>query len=131
MDIFLKVSAGILITAILCFVLSGQSKDIALLLSLFVCAISLVTALNYLKPVLEFTGTLIRIGNLSYEYLGILLKIVGIGVISQISVLVCQDAKNQSLAKVLEIVTTMVILCICVPLLEEIMTLIEAIMGEL
>lgn len=130
-EIFIKVSASILITAILSLVISGQNKDISLLLIIVVCSMSLIGTISYFEPIIDFVQKLIRIGNISNEYLQILFKIMGIGLISQVSGLICQDAGNQSLAKVLQIVTTTVILCICVPLLEEILMLIESIMGEL
>ena len=130
-EVFLKVSAGVLITAILSLVISGRSKDISLLLSIFVCCISLLAAASYLKPVLDFAQKLIAVGNLNDEYLQILFKVVGIGLVSQVSGLICQDSGNLTLAKVLQIVTTTVILCICVPLLEEILMLIQRILGEL
>ena len=130
-EVFLKVSAGVLITAILSLVISGRSKDISLLLSIFVCCISLLAAASDLKPVLDFAQKLITVGNLNDGYLQILFKVVGIGLVSQVSGLICQDSGNLTLAKVLQIVTTTVILCICVPLLEEILMLIQRILGEL
>ena len=130
-EIFLKVSAGVLITAVLSLVISGRSKDISLLLSIFVCCISLLAVASYLKPVLDFAQKLVTIGNLDDGYLQLLCKVVGIGLISHVSVLICQDSGNQTLAKVLQIVTTMVLLCMCVPLLEEILMLIQKILGEL
>lgn len=130
-EVFLKVSAGVLITAILSLVISGRSKDISLLLSIFVCCISLLAVASYLKPVLDFAQKLIAVGNLNDGYLQILFKVVGIGLVSQISGLICQDSGNLTLAKILQIVTSTVILCICVPLLEEILMLIQRILGEL
>ena len=131
MDIFIKVSAGILITAILCLVISGQNKDISLLLTIFMCCVSILAATSYLEPILDFARKLIQVGNLKNDYLQVLMKIVGIGVISQVAGFICRDAGNQSLAKVLQIVTTSVVLCICIPLLEEILALIETVLGEI
>ena len=130
-EVFVKVSAGVLITAILSLVIAGQSKDISLLLTIFVCCISLLSVASYLKPVLDLAQKLVDIGNLNNGYLQILFKVVGIGLISQVSGLICQDSGNQTLVKVLQIVTTMVLLCMCMPLLEEILMLVQKILGEL
>lgn len=131
MDIFLKVTAGILITAILSLVLSKNGTDIGLLLTICVCSMVIFTAFSYLEPVLAFAQRLIQVGQLSSELLNILLKVVGIGLISQIAGLICADAGNQSLGKALQIVTTAVILCISIPLLEEILSLLETVLGEI
>lgn len=131
MDIFLKVTAGILITAILSLVLSRNGTDMGLLLTICVCSMVIFAAFSYLEPVFAFAQRLIQIGQLSSELLNILLKVVGIGLISQIAGLICTDAGNQSLGKALQIVTTAIILCISIPLLEEILSLLETVLGEI
>ena len=131
MDLYLKVTSGILITAILSVILSRQGKDISLLLSLCVCCMVVSAAAVYFKPVLDFVQKLIEISYINYQFLEILFKIAGIGLISQIAGFVCNDAGNQALSKNLQIITTAVLLSISVPLLEEILSLIETILGEL
>ena len=130
MDIFLKVTAGILITAILGLVLARQGADISLMLSICVCCMVVAAAVSYLQPVLDFAYRLIQMGQLDNELLNILLKVVGIGLTSQIAGFICEDAGNKSLGKALQIITTAVILCISVPLLEEVLSLIETVLGE-
>ena len=130
MDIFLKVTAGILITAILSLVLSKQGADISLLLTIGVCCMVVVAAFTYLRPVLEFANKLIQVGRLNNELLNVLLRVVGIGLISQIAGFICADAGNQSLGKALQIMSTAVILCVSVPILEEMLSLIETVLGE-
>ena len=131
MDLYLKITAGILIASILCLAVPSHIKELSLMLTLFVCAGALIAGVVFFKPVITFAQKLISIGNLNQEYLQILCKIIGIGLISQICGLVCSDAGNQSMAKALQIITTVVILCICVPLLEELLSLIVSILGEI
>ena len=131
MDIYLKVTAGVLITAILCLVLSRHRADISLLLAICVCCMVALAAVSYLQPVLALANKLVQMGQLSSELLRALFKVSGIGLISQIACLICVDADNQSLGKVLQILTTAVVLSICVPLLEEILSLLETALGEI
>lgn len=131
MSIFIKVSAGILITAILSLVLSKHRGDISLLLTVCACCMVVAAAFSYLSPVLDFLRRLIEVGKLNQELLDVLLKTVGIGLISQIAGFICADAGNQSLSKALQIITTAVILCIAVPVLEEMLSLIENVLGEI
>ena len=130
MDIYLKVTVGILIAAILTLMLSHQSTGISLLLTIAVCCMVITAVCAYLHPVLEFVRRLITVGSLNNELLNVLFKVVGIGLISQTAGLICADAGNQSLAKVLQIMTTAVIVCISVPVLEEMLSLIEMVLGE-
>ena len=131
MDLYLKIPASILISSVLCIVVSRHCKDLSLMLTLFTCAGALIAGIQFFKPVISFSQELTSLGKLNQEYVHILLKIIGIGMISQICGLVCSDAGNQSLAKALQIVTTVVILCISVPLLEELLSLIVSFLGEI
>ena len=131
MDIFLKVTAGIMIATVLSLALVKQNSEISLLLTICVCAMVVLAAATYLNPVLDFAQRLISIGNLDNQLLSILLKIVGIGLISQIAGLVSADAGSQSLAKALQILTTAVLLSISVPLLNEILSLLDGVLGRI
>ena len=131
MDIYLKMTASVLITAIITLVLSKQSKDISLLLTIAVSSLVLVSAFSYLHPILDFAQRIIELGDVNTDLFNIILKSVGIGLISQIAGVVCVDAGNQSLAKVLQIMTIVVILCLSVPILEQMLLLLEKIMGEI
>lgn len=130
MDIFLKVTIGVLITAILSLILSKQCQEISLLLTICVCCLIVAAMATYLQPVLEFAMHLVQLGQLNQDMLTVLMKVVGIGLISQIAGLICADAGNQTLSKVLQIMTTVVILWVSIPLLEEVLSLIETVMGD-
>lgn len=130
MEIFLKVTAGILVSSIFSLVLFRQNSAISLLLSICVCSMVLVAAGTYLRPIIDFMHRLVRVGQLNMERLHILLKVVGVGLISQITTLICTDAGYQSLGKALQVIAGAVILCICIPLLDEMLTLIETVLGE-
>ncbi len=129
MDIFLKTIAGIMISVVLGLVLSKQGKDMALLLSVTVCCMIVTAAFMYLKPVVTFFKKLEAMGNLDNQMLKILLKAVGIGLLAEITSLICTDAGNAALGKGLQFLATAVILWISIPLLNELLTLLETILG--
>ena len=129
METYFKITAGILITMILCLLLPKQKSDISVLLCTAVCAMALICITVYLEPLLSLFDRLITLGNLPEGLLQILFKVVGIGLISQISAAICIDAGNQSLAKILQLITTVVVLWMCIPLMEELLSLIENVLG--
>ena len=129
MDVFLKVSAGVLLSVILWVVLSRQGKDYGLLLSLLVCSMVMLAAVTYLRELIAFMERLAGIARLQQGVLKILLKVVGIGLVTQVVDMVCQDAGNQSLGKTLRFLSTSVILWIALPLLQEMLTMIETLLG--
>ena len=131
MNIFLKVIAGVLIAAIITLVLSKQCQEISLLLTLCVSCLVITAMVSYLQPVLDFAQRLVEIGDLNRNLVNVLFRAVGICLLSEIAELVCVDAGNQTLSKILHIITSVVIICISIPLLEELLTLIEKALGNI
>ena len=130
MDIFLKIIAGILISAVLCLILSKTGTEISLLLCISVCSMVMIAAFSYWSPVLEFAQKLIGIGKLNSNLMQILFKAAGIGLLSQITCVICEDIGNKSLSKVLQLTASTLILSISIPALESLLVLIEAVLGE-
>ena len=128
MELFFRISAGALVTVILSALLVKEGRVYAILLSLAVCAMIFVAAAAYFQPILSFLERLIYIGDLHSNVLGLLLKIGGIGLVSQLASMICVDAGNVSLMKVLQIITTAAILWITLPLLEELLAIIEEVL---
>lgn len=128
MDTFIKATGGVLIALIISLVLSKQGKDFSLLLTVLVCSIVSVAAINYLSPLIDFFERLQVLGKLDSSFIKILLRAVGIGLLAEISGLICSDAGNAALGKTLQILAGAVILWMSVPLFTNIIELIEEIL---
>lgn len=130
MDVFLKTAAGILITIVLGLTLAKQGKDVSVLLTIVVCCMVVTAAITYLRPVVDFFERLESIGQLDSGMLTILLKAVGIGLLAEVTGLICADAGNAALGKTLQIFAAAVILWMSIPLLTSLIDLVEEILGE-
>lgn len=128
MDIFLKSAACVLVTLVLYLVLSKQSKDFSLLLTVAVCVLLAVAAISYLEPVIDFFKKLLLMGQLNTDFFSILLKAVGIGLLAEVSGLICADAGNSALGKTLGIMAAAVILWMSVPLFTSLLDLVEEVL---
>lgn len=131
MEVVLKTIAGVLIAVVLGISLGKQGKDMTVLLTVLVCCMILITAITYLTPIIDFIERLQTIGQLDTEMIQILLKTLGIGLLSEISSLICIDAGNTSLGKSIQILTACVILWISIPLLNKLLELIDTILGAI
>jgi stage III sporulation protein AD len=129
MDSFWQWIAGAMLTVVLGISLSKQGKDISLVLTMVVCCMVLMAATAYLKPVMEFIQRLQTIGNLDDGYGQILLKSVGIGLVTEIAILICNDSGNSALGKSLQIAGIILVLFLSLPLMESLLELLERIMG--
>lgn len=131
MELFWKTSAAVLITLILTLTIGKQEKDISLVLTMAVCCMVMVIAISYLEPVLDFLRELEAFADLENDILGILLKALGIGLVSQIAGMVCSDAGNSSLGKNIEMLGGAAILYLSVPIFSALLELIQRILGEI
>ena len=131
MTLFLKTSGTVLLSLILVLTLKSHNKEIGTILAIAVCCISAIAALRYLQQVLAFLQTLEALGELDNTMVKTLLKVTGIGILTEIINLVCKDSGNESMGKVLQLLGTSVILYLSLPLFHALIELILQILGEL
>lgn len=128
---FWKAAAMILIAVVLGLAVGKREKDISVLLTMAVCCMTAMIAVSYLEPVLDFLWELESVGNIQKGFLGILLKAVGIALIAEVAGMICSDAGNGSLGKTLQMLGSVVILYLSIPIYNALLTLIREILGEL
>lgn len=129
MELFFKAVAAAMVTAVLALALTKQGKDFTLLLSMAGCILIGLLLFQFLEPVLEFLRQLQSMGDLNGDMLSVLLKIVGVGLVSEIAAMICSDAGNGSLGKTLQILSAGVILWLSIPIFQMLMDLLNRILG--
>ena len=131
MERFFQAAAGIMAAVIMWIILSKQGKEYALLLSIGACCLALFAAFRFLEPVLDLLKQLQTIGNLQPQWLSVMLKAVGIGLLVEMGSLICMDAGNASLAKTLQILGAVAVLWLSIPLMNSLISLLQQILGDL
>ena len=131
MTLFLPTCGRVILCVLLILALNGHSKDMALLLAMAASGMAALAAMQYLEPVIRFIRELEELGGLDADSVTALLKVVGIGILSEIAALVCRDAGNASLGKTVQLLGSTVILALTVPLFSALLELIQKILGEL
>ena len=131
MNVFLKTIGGVLIALIVWISLGKQNKDYSTLLSLAVCAMIFAATASFLQPFIQFIQKIQVIGELDSDLVSVVLKSVGIGIISEICLLICKDAGNESLGKATQFLATTVVLWISIPVFEKLISLLDNILGSL
>lgn len=129
MELYFKGAAGILLAAVLGLALQKQEKDLSAVLTAAVIAMAAVLMLRLLEPVLELLRQLELVGNLRSDALELLLKAAGIGLTAEVAGLVCADAGNAALAKMLRLLGTAAILCLSVPMFTALLECITEMVG--
>ena len=109
--------------------LQKQEKDLSAVLTAAVIAMAAVLMLRLLEPVTELLRQLEQVGNLRSDALELLLKAAGIGLTAEVAGLVCADAGNAALAKMLRLLGTAAILCLSVPMFTALLECITEMVG--
>ncbi len=131
MELYWKTAAAVLLTVILVLAVGRQEKDMGTVLSMAVCAMAGTVVISYLEPVMDLLWKLEDMGGLGGGMLGILLKAVGIALVTQMARKICTDAGNGSLGAMLELLGSAVILYLSIPLFDSFLTLLREILGEI
>ena len=128
---YLRWTAAVLIGLILSLVISKQSKDMSLLLTLAVCVLVCLGALEVLEPVAELLRELRRLGGLDSEAVSILMKASLIGLLSELMGLICADVGEGALGKALQILSNAAVLWLSIPLLRQLITMVGEVLAEI
>ena len=128
---YLRLAAAALMGLILTLVVGRQSRDLSLLLSLAVCVLLCLGAMEFLQPVTELLRELRRLGKLDGEAVSILLKCAGIGMLSELAGLLCADCGEGAMGKALQICSNAAILWLSLPLLRQVLTMIGEVLAKL
>ena len=129
MELFMKAAGAALIVSILGLALSKQAKDMQVLLIIAGCCMVAGIAATYLRPVLDLLSELQTLGNLNPELTEILIKAAGIGLLSELACMICNDAGNASLGKTVQLMGSAVVLYLAIPVFRGLIELVQGILG--
>lgn len=128
MELFKFALVGI-ICAVLTVAVRQTRPDIAVFVQLAGITVLAFFSVEYLKNIfIETDGLFAETELISEGYLSLLVKILGIAVITKIGSDICSDSSNSALATVVELVGKSIILAMCLSLIK---TLAELAKGLL
>lgn len=128
---YIRALALVLIGVILSVVVGRQSRDMSLLLTLAVCALVCLGALEFLEPVVQLLQQLQSLGALDTEAITILLKSALIGLSAELAGLLCADAGENALGKALQVLANAAVLWLSLPLFRQILGMIEEVLAQI
>lgn len=128
MTIFLKILAIALASAVLSQVIEQKAMTALLLLgaSLAACAL----ALELLRPMTDFF-TQLQSAALPGMYLGILLKVLAVGISSELASELCKEAGAGALGKIVHFSGAALMINVTLPVYTQLLELLQKLMGGL
>ena len=130
MDTVFRCSGVAMIAVVLILTIRRQNGEMALILSVMTCCMLLFAGLKLLQPVFAFLRRLQNIGQLDADMTAILLKSVGVALLSEIAGLVCKDSGNEAMGKALGVICTAAILYLALPVFDALLTILESVLVE-
>ena len=131
MEVFFKAVAVALVAVVVYLLLSKRDKEFATSVTLMVCAALCCAVASFIEPVLSFIHKVTSVASLDGAQLGILLRAVGISMIANLAGMICRDAGNETLAKMIELLSTATVIWLSLPLMQALLELLERMLSTL
>lgn len=126
----LTAAVGVLLCgAMLSTVLRTHRPELAVGLSLLAGVLVLGMVLSRLSPFFASLKQMLAVGGLSDNAFGVVLKGVGVCLLTQLTADICRDAGQSALASKAEWVGRVLLLLISVPLYEQILALVVSLVN--
>lgn len=126
-----KIAALAIVSAVLCVLIRENQKPVSILLSLFGCIGLILIGFAFFEPVIAVLDKLADLSGVEDEIVAPMLKVAGVGLLTQISAGICTDAGEGALAKSVELVGTVLAMYASLPLILAVLELVEKMMGGL
>ena len=123
MEIF-KIAAIGIIAALLIGFLRESKPEIALIVSLAAGALILIFVVDYLVQAFQVFEILMEKSGIDKDLIGAIIKIVGIGYITEFAANICLDSNNKAIADKIQFGGKVLILVISLPLLNAMIDII-------
>jgi stage III sporulation protein AD len=126
MAVLIKIAAVAVAGAILTLVLKKNSPEMALLLTIALALVAVALAFDVVTGVTDFLKTLSDMAQISPAILSIVLKTVGISIVTKLAADVCRDAGQTSVASGVELTGAFTALYLSLPLFKTVVGMIDS-----
>ncbi len=121
--IFPILGAGIAFSIISVFV-KEQKKEYGILVSLAGSVILIYFSVQYIEPIFQFVKKISDYINFPFEWITILIKVLGVTLITQFACDICRDSGETALASKIELAGKIFIIVFALPLFEKLLSII-------
>jgi len=127
MEITKIIGIGI-IALIITIILKQYKKEYALYTSIIAGIFILLISLSQISGVINLLKDISSRANINSQFLGIILKITGIAILTEFAVSICQDSGESAIASKIDIGGKVIIISLSLPIISA---LLETILGVL
>lgn len=118
------------ITVILVVTIKPKNGEIAIMLGISASVLILISIFSQASSILSTINSIVATSNISTSYVVILLKVIGICLVTEFASNVCKDAGSQSLASNVSLAGKLMVTVISLPLYAEILNTVLALVQR-
>lgn len=127
---FLHICVLAVVTVIFIAVLRPKNAEIALLLGMACSVLTLVFVLSQAQSVVNTVNAIVSAAQIHTEYIVILLKVLGICLITEFAVHTCRDAGSQALAGNVSLAGKILITVTSLPMYADILNAVVQLISN-
>jgi stage III sporulation protein AD len=128
MDI-VKIIGVAILTTFAVLILKSQKPEMAAIVSIAGGIVVLLMFVNTLGGVISNIAQMVEKTGIKSDVFAALLKIIGIGYLTEFAAGVCSDAGNQSMAQKVLLAGKVVILCLALPIVNNLFEIVTGLLG--
>ena len=110
-----------LVGLIIIIILKQYKPEFAVYVSIIAGICILIIALSKISGIIDLLQDLATKANISSKFLGIILKITGIAILTEFAVSICQDSGESSIANKIDIGGKVMIITISLPIISSLL----------
>ncbi len=129
MGTVVQIGALAIVAAVLCVLVRTHTGALAVLLSLCASVVILLLSFQFFSPILSVLRQLRELTGLDEAATAPMLKVAGIGILTQTAASICEDSGEKTLSRSVEIGGTVLSLYASLPLISAVLDLMKETLG--
>ncbi len=123
-DSLYKIISIAIITCVACLIVKPIRADFAIFISIVGGIIVLFYSVSYLSQIFDVFNNIFKISGVNTSIYSIILKIIGIGYLTEFTASICNDTGNSSLGDKVLLGGKIVILVMAIPIVTSILEIV-------
>ena len=119
-----------IVAVILILTIKSKNSEIALMIGIACSAIILLAVLSQAVSVINTVNNIIAVSQISTSYIVILLKVIGICLLTEFAVNTCKDAGSQSIAGNVSLAGKIMVTVTALPLYTDILNTVLSLLQR-
>lgn len=126
----ITICAVAIVSAVTAVAIKKYNCETALMLSIACGVILLMSVISFAANILQTVNTIAAASDMDVEYIKILLKVIGICIVTELAVSVCKESGQQTIAANVTLAGKILIMVTSLPLYSEILNTVVSLVNN-